>query len=226
MSVVSNGQDGSAAPTHDPSKRTWFWKAAQAFCRIITTLMFDYKAYGVHNVPMRGGVLLVSNHQSYLDPVLLGVPLRRPMSYLAKSELFANKFFGALIRALNAFPVRQGAADVGAVKETIKRLQEGYLLNIFPEGTRSEDGLIGKIESGAALVVRRANVPVVPVVIDGSFDAWPRHAKVFHSHPIRVMYGPPMDVANMKAAEITRVIDRTLRKMFDELRAKDHHREA
>jgi 1-acyl-sn-glycerol-3-phosphate acyltransferase len=208
----------------DPSERSVFWKLAQAFCRVMTTLLFDFKAYGVHNVPMRGGVLLVSNHQSYLDPVLLGVPLRRPLSYMAKSELFENKFFGMLIRSLNAFPVRQGAGDVGAVKQTIKRLQEGHLLNIYPEGTRSEDGLIGKIESGAALVVRRANVPVVPVVIHGSFEAWPRTKKLFHAHPIRVVYGPPMDLADLKAAEITKKIDFTLRAMFNELRARDKQR--
>jgi 1-acyl-sn-glycerol-3-phosphate acyltransferase len=224
MSQLNYATGHVSAPPREPSERSLFWKLAQAFCRVMTTLMFDFKAYGVENVPLHGGVLLVSNHQSYLDPVLLGVPLRRSMSYLAKSELFDNKFFGKLITSLNAFPVRQGTGDVGAVKETIKRLQEGHLLNIFPEGTRSDDGEIGKIESGAALVVRRANVPVVPVVIDGSFQAWPRHAKLFHSHPIRIMYGPPMDLSNMKAVEITTKIDKALRTMFAELRAKDDKR--
>jgi 1-acyl-sn-glycerol-3-phosphate acyltransferase len=224
MSVAPNEQDEPLAVRRDPANGSSPWKAAQALCRILTTLMFDLKAYGVENVPPRGGVLLVSNHQSYLDPVLLGVPIKRPMSYLAKSELFENKYFGGLIRGLNAFPVRQGAGDVGAVKETIKRLAQGHLLNIFPEGTRTEDGQIGKIEPGAALVVRRANVPVVPVVIDGSFEAWPRNKRLFHAHPIRVMYGRPMDVSNLKAAEITKLIDRTLRSMFVELRAKDRPR--
>lgn len=206
-------------PTRDPSHRTWFWKAAQTLCRIFTTLMFDLKTYGSENIPPRGGLLLVSNHQSYLDPVLLGVQLRRPMSYLAKAELFENRYFSGLIRSLNAFPVRQGAGDVGAIKETIKRLQEGHLLSIFPEGTRSEDGGIGRIEPGAALVIRRSDVPVIPVVIDGSFEAWPRKDLLFHRHPIRVMYGRPMDLTDLKAAEITRRIDTTLREMFNELRA-------
>jgi 1-acyl-sn-glycerol-3-phosphate acyltransferase len=221
MSSAPNEQNGLLAVTRDPSTRSLTWKAAQALCRVLTTLMFDLKAYGVENVPTRGGVLLVSNHQSYLDPILLGVPIKRPMSYLAKSELFENRYFGGLIRGLNAFPVRQGAGDVGAVKETIKRLEQGHLLNIFVEGTRTDDGQIGKVEPGAALVVRRAGVPVVPVVIDGSFEAWPRDKKLFHAHPIRVMYGPPLDVANLKAAAITQLIDRTLREMFAELRAKD-----
>jgi 1-acyl-sn-glycerol-3-phosphate acyltransferase len=205
----------------DPAERTIPWKMAQALCRVLTTLMFDLKAYGTANVPRTGGVLMVSNHQSYLDPILLGVPIKRPISYLAKSELFENKYFGGLIRRLNAFPVRQGAGDVGAVRETIKRLQQGHLLNIYPEGTRTLDGEIGKIEPGAALVVRRANVPVVPVVIDGSFDAWPKDKPLFHAYPIRVMFGPPMNISHLKAAEITRIIDTTLRSMFAELRAKE-----
>jgi 1-acyl-sn-glycerol-3-phosphate acyltransferase len=205
----------------DPSERSLFWKTLQLVCRIMGTLMFDLKAYGTENVPPLGGVLVVSNHQSYLDPVLLGIPLRRPMSYLAKSELFENRYFSWLIRALNAFPVRQGAGDVGAVKETIKRLQEGYLLNNYPEGTRTEDGSIGKIEPGAALVVRRAGVPVVPVVIDGSFEAWPKSKKIFHAHPIRLMYGPPMQISHLKANEITKIIDQTLRTMFAELKEKE-----
>ena len=97
-------------------------------------LVFDLKVYGRHHVPAKGGVLLISNHQSYLDPVLIGVYLERPMTYMAKSELFENKHFGWLIRALNAFPIKQRAGDVGAIKETIKRLKTGALLNVFPEG--------------------------------------------------------------------------------------------
>jgi 1-acyl-sn-glycerol-3-phosphate acyltransferase len=224
MSAEPTDKRDDFAMTRDPAKRQVTWKAAQALCRIATTLMFDLKAYGAKNVPRRGGVLLVSNHQSYLDPVLLGVPIERPISYLSKSELFENKFFGALIRGLNAFPVRQGASDVGAVKETIKRLEQGHLLNIFVEGTRSEDGNIGPTQPGAALVIRRAKVPVVPVVIDGSFEAWPRGDKLFHAHPIRVMYGPPMNLSDLKAAEITRRIEATLRSMFEELRAKRERR--
>src|SRR6185312_9644763 len=104
------------------------WKFLQAICRVATTLAFDLKVYGAHRVPQEGGVLLVSNHQSYLDPVLLGVRLKRPLSYMAKSELFKHRAFAWLIRSLGAFPVKQGAGDVGAMKETIARLQEGRAL--------------------------------------------------------------------------------------------------
>src|SRR4051812_8155939 len=154
-------------------KPTPIWNFGRMVCRPFCSAMFDLKVYGKEHVPKSGGVLIVSNHQSYLDPVLLGVQIERPMSYLAKSELFFPGF-GPLIRALNAFPVRQGEGDVGAMKETIRRLQEGHMLNIFPEGTRTLTGEIDAIQPGVALVIRRAHVPVIPAVIDGSFKAWPK----------------------------------------------------
>jgi 1-acyl-sn-glycerol-3-phosphate acyltransferase len=163
-------------------------------------------------------VLIVSNHQSYLDPVLLGVRLERPLSYMAKSELFRNPLFAWLIRSLGAFPVKQGAGDVGAMKETIARLQEGRALNIFPEGSRTEDGELLPIEKGIALVIRKAKVPVVPVVIDGSFDAWPRESTLPRASPIRIVYGHPLDLSSMNRDQIIETIRVTFETMFDELR--------
>lgn len=194
------------------------WKLAQTLCRIVTTLAFDLKVYGAHRVPSEGGVLLVSNHQSYLDPVLVGVRLKRPLSYLAKSELFRFGPFAWLIRALGAFPVKQGAGDVGAMKETIARLQEGRALNIFPEGSRTEDGELLPIEKGVGLVIRKAKVPVVPVVIHGSYDAWPKGQKFPRPHPIRILYGHPLDLSSMDREQIIETIGRTFREMFAELR--------
>lgn len=197
-------------------------RMAKALCHLILTLAFDLKAYGTHNVPRRGGVLLVTNHQSYLDPAILGVPLRRMVSFLARSELFHNRYFGAMIRTLNAFPVQQGRGDTAAIREMIRRLREGQILNIFPEGSRSEDGELAPIERGAALVVRRAgtSVSVVPVAIDGAFQAWPRHRKYPRRHPIRVMYGPPLDIADRSDQEVQQLIGQTLQTMLADLRAK------
>jgi 1-acyl-sn-glycerol-3-phosphate acyltransferase len=147
------------------------------------------------------------------------VRLRRPVSFFAKSELFENPYFAWLIRSLHAFPVRQGKADIAAVKETIRRLKEGYVLNLYPEGTRTEDGQIGPLQKGLSLIVRQAKVPVVPVVIDGSFEAWPIGKKL-HPHPIRVLYGPPMRVDGLDAHEVVQLVDQTLRTMLLDLRAR------
>ena len=200
------------------NQRSLTWKYLQIIARIFTTLLFQLKTYGRENVPKSGGVLLVANHQSYLDPVLVGVHLYRPISYLAKSELFENRYFSWFVRTLNAFPVRQGEGDIGAVKEVIRRLEQGYAVNIFPEGSRTEDGEIAPLEKGVALIVRRAGVPVVPVAIDGSFAAWPKNRRMFHANQIRLKYGKPMYFNGKKGDEIVRELETALRSLFAELR--------
>jgi 1-acyl-sn-glycerol-3-phosphate acyltransferase len=205
-------------------QRSWLWKSLQALARILTTILFDLKVYGRHNVPKHGGALLLSNHQSYLDPILLGVKLNRPVSYMAKSELFETKFLSWLIRSLHAFPVKRGSGDVGAIKEAIARLHQGHILNMYPEGTRSEDGEIRAILPGVALVVKRADVPIIPVVVDGSFHAWSRRQKMLRGYPVRVMFGPPMQIERLKSDQVLALIDRTLRDMLSQLREQERRR--
>ena len=193
------------------------WKLAQALVRIWSSVWFDMKVWGLRNVPRTGGALIVSNHQSYLDPALLGARLPRPMSYMAKSELFKHRVLSWLIRSLGAFPVRQGAGDIRAIKETVQRLREGRILNIFPEGSRTETGEIMPLEPGVALVVRKAGVPIVPAAMIGSYEAWPKGKKMFRRHPIRIVYGPPLDVKGMKGEQIIKLIDAAIRKLYDGL---------
>lgn len=208
---------GGAEPSSVPViAEPMLYSVGRVFARIATTLVFDLKVFGVHNVPKRGGVLLLANHQSYLDPVLIGVRLHRPLSFLAKSELFENGALAWLIRSLNAFPVRQGAGDVGAVRETIRRLQEGHALVVFPEGTRTEDGEMQPLQSGFALVARKAGVPIVPVAIHGAYRAWGKGRK-FRAGPIRVSFGPPVDVAEVRPSEIVKRVERTLNRQFADL---------
>ena len=155
------------------TQRRVVWKSLQALARILSTVLFDLKVDGLEHIPTRNGALIASNHQSYLDPILMNVRLRRPLSYIAKAELFEHPFMNWLLRSVGAFPVHQGAGDVGAVRQSIRRLREGCLLNIYPEGSRTPDGQIGRIERGIALIDRRAQVPVIPAVIVGTFCAWP-----------------------------------------------------
>lgn len=199
---------------------SWVYSVCQQICRLVGTVGFGLKVYNKHLLPERGGCLVVANHQSVLDPPFIACQFRRQFSFLAKSELFDNKYFGGLIRRLNAFPVRQGKGDVGAVRETIKRLQEGHVLILFPEGSRSFDGELQPLQTGVGLVIRRAGVPVVPAVIDGTFEALPRGRKFPRPTPVRVLYGPALDLDGLKADEIVKLIDRTFREMFAELRRR------
>jgi 1-acyl-sn-glycerol-3-phosphate acyltransferase len=198
-------------------KRPFIWKALQIIARIGTTLLFDLKVFGLRHVPQDGGFLLVSNHQSYIDPVLLGVRLTRPLSYMAKSGLFKFAPFEWLIRQLGAFPIKQGSADIRALKEAIGRVQEGHALTIFPEGTRTPDGTLQPIEPGIALIIRKAKIPVIPAVISGASQAWPVASKMFHPAPIRVLYGPPMDLSGLDRERIVELIGKKFAEMFAQL---------
>jgi 1-acyl-sn-glycerol-3-phosphate acyltransferase len=194
----------------------------RTLCRIVTTYCFDLKCYGAENVPLTGGCLLLCNHQSFLDPPCITTQLRRPASFLAKSELFDVPIFGRVIPKLNAFPVRQGAGDIGAVRETIRRLKEGHLLTLFPEGARTDTGEMQPLQGGFTLVVRKVDVPIVPVAIDGSFKAWKRGAILPQRAPVRVQYGPPLDVKKLKPAEIVPVVDAAIRGLLAQIRQREH----
>jgi 1-acyl-sn-glycerol-3-phosphate acyltransferase len=209
----------------NPIDRSLFYRCCQVICRLVTTVLFDLKVSGKENMPKTGGVLLLSNHQSYLDPVLIGVQLHRPLSYLGKSELFRNPVLSWLFRKLNAIPLQQGAGDIHALRETIKLLKEGHILTIFPEGSRTETGEMIPLQPGFTLVVRKAGVPIVPVVLDGSFQAWRRGQKMFKPYPIRVKFGTVLNVQGLKPEEIVKLLDQTLRDLLVELRAENEARD-
>jgi 1-acyl-sn-glycerol-3-phosphate acyltransferase len=198
------------------TEQSFLWKCAQVIAQILTRLLFGLEVYGRRNIPEQGGVLIASNHQSYVDPVVLAAFLKRPLNFVGKSELFSNPFGAWAMRRLNAFPLRQGKGDIGALKETIRRLREGHMLNIFPEGERSVDGEIHTFQKGVALIVRRAGVPVIPAVIVGAYDAWPIHRWMWRMAPIRVRFGPPLQLDGLQSdEEITLAIERAVRRMFE-----------
>jgi 1-acyl-sn-glycerol-3-phosphate acyltransferase len=218
---TGNREEGTGEKRESASRRSGLWLVLQLVARLGVRVFFDLRTFGRENVPATGGVLLVANHQSNLDPVLVAVRLRRPVSFMAKSELFENRWLNWLIRALHAFPVRQNHGDLGAVRQCIQRLGEGYALNIYPEGTRSEDGQIAPLQKGVALILRKSDVPVVPVAIDGSFDAWPYNKKMFRPRPIQVMYGKPMSFKGMDADSIVKSLHEALSSLLETLK-KEH----
>ncbi|MDU4962104.1 MAG: lysophospholipid acyltransferase family protein [Sporomusaceae bacterium] len=129
---------------------------------------FSFKVTGLEHIPQTGGAIIAANHISLLDPPVLGASLSRPVHFMAKKELFSNPAFGWLIEKLNAFPVQRGAADRVAIRKALLLLEQGQLIGIFPEGTRSKNGLLGSPEPGVALIAAKAGVPVIPVAIAGT----------------------------------------------------------
>src|SRR5262245_36708030 len=137
------------------------------------TLGFGLRAHGSRHVPLRGPALLVANHQSFLDPILVGLASRRRLYYLARKTLFRNPVFGWLIRAFNAVPIDQEGVGKEGLKAILGLLGAGRAVVVFPEGSRTRDGQMDELKPGVQLLLKRATTPVLPVGIAGAYEAWP-----------------------------------------------------
>jgi 1-acyl-sn-glycerol-3-phosphate acyltransferase len=203
-------------------KAAWYWYT-RWICKFFCILFFRVRSYGRDNVPKKGAFILVSNHQSYLDPIFCIGPLKRPSSCLARDSLFTNWFFGLLIASMNAIPVKLGEADMSAMRKALGKLKKGEGICLFPEGTRTYDGKIAPLKPGLGLLCRRGDAVIVPVVIDGAFECWPRHKKLFSPGPISVCYGKAISAEqakNMGDKKLAEVLTDTLRRMQTNCRIK------
>lgn len=172
--------------------------------------------HGIENVPAKGPFIIASNHQSFLDPLFAGICIR-PVCFMARDTLFKNWFFGPLLLSVNAIPVRRGQADIASIRAILEKLKQGRGVCLFPEATRTNDGKIASLKGGFTLLSRRGNAPVVPVLIDGAFECWPRHKKLFKAgSKITVTYGKPVtaeQIAAMGDDRFAELLTDTLRKM-------------
>ena len=134
-------------------------------------ILFRGRTRGNGNVPMDGPLVVVANHGSHLDPPLLGHALGRPVAFMAKAELFSIPLLGRLIRACGAYPVKRGASDREAIRTATARLQEGWAIGVFLDGTRQENGRVNQPMPGAALLAARSGAALLPVAILNSHRA-------------------------------------------------------
>lgn len=143
-----------------------FYAFGKAVCMPIFKLFYRYKVINKNNIPDdHKGYIIACNHLSYSDPVLLGLGQKRRLNFMAKDELFKNKFFAFIIRHLGAFPVKRGAGDGKAIKTGEDIIREGNLMGIFIEGGRSKTGELMRPRSGCALIAQQTNTPIVPACI-------------------------------------------------------------
>ena len=140
----------------------------------IFRLLFRGQAIGMSNLPKTGGVVVVSNHGSHLDPPILGHALGRPVAFMAKSELFKVPILSFIISACGAYPVKRGAGDREAIRNASNRLSEGWATGVFLDGTRQENGRVNDPKAGAALLAARTGSPILPVAIVNSHRAFPK----------------------------------------------------
>jgi 1-acyl-sn-glycerol-3-phosphate acyltransferase len=164
------------------------------FAFAVMRLLFGLRSRGAEHVPAEGPVLLVANHASFLDPPLVGGVAPRPLSFMAKAELFRVPLFGGFIRRLNAHPLRREGGDAGALRAALRVLKNGGALLVFPEGTRGADGILGPAKPGAGMLAVLGGARVVPVYISGSDRAWPRGRRFPRPAKVTVTFGPPLPV--------------------------------
>lgn len=178
----------------------WGHRLTNLFCKVIGHL----EARGVSHIPREGGVLLVANHISLLDPVIIGSAANREIHFMGRSDLFNVPILGKIITAYNAYPVNRWKPDLGALRRTVSLLKEGNAVLIFPEGTRSLDGKLGKTHDGACFIAHRANVPTIPVFHSGTERLLPRGSRRIRRAKLTVNFGEPIDFSDINETEIKR----------------------
>lgn len=161
--------------------------------RLMYATYFRWRVFGAENVPLTGGVILASNHASFLDPPLVGSGLKRDINYLARESLFRFPGIGALLRSWNAVPVDRDGGGARGLKVILDRLLAGNGIILFPEGTRTRDGKLQPARSGIGLVAVKSAAPVVPVRVFGTFEAYGRNHILPRPRRVTVKYGRPMD---------------------------------
>lgn len=201
-----------------------------AFCALVFILFYRVRVRGSKNVPASGPVLIAANHQSFFDPPLIGSFVRqRHLSFVARIGLFNFKPFAWLISALNSVPINDEAGDAGAIREILKRLREGHAVLIFPEGSRTFDGGQKSFKRGVALLMKRAKCPVVPVAVEGCFEAWGPDSKFprLLGHRVAVTYGMPIPYSELEKDGAQGALDRIAREVNAlRLRTRTEMREA
>ena len=194
------------------------------------TLGFSLRLQGQRNMPQTGPALLIANHQSFLDPLLVGLVARRPLVYLARKTLFRNRYFSAVIRSLNAVPIDQEGIGKEGLRTILEQLQLGKAIVVFPEGARTEDGQMHELRPGIHLLIKRTQAAIVPVGIAGAFDAWPISRRYPIAAPlflpagaatISVSLGKPLEAR--RYAEMPR--EQALAELFDKIQVEQRKAE-
>ncbi|HEY4602525.1 MAG TPA: lysophospholipid acyltransferase family protein [Cerasibacillus sp.] len=165
------------------------YQLAKFIVSIIFYPLFRIKVRGKENIPKEGAVIICSNHISNLDPPVVGITSPRVIHFMAKEELFKKTFLNKLLTGINAFPVRRGMGDRNALRNGLKILKEGKVLGLFPEGTRSRTGELGKPLAGVGFFALRSDAVVIPCAIEGSYKPFRRTI---------VTYGKPVNMAELR----------------------------
>ncbi len=176
--------------------RRGFYDLSRFWLRVTARTFYRYRSWGSEHVPTTGPALIVANHQSHFDPPSIASALfQRRIDFVGRVSLFDVPLLSPIISAYNTIPIRENSSDTAAIKQVLNRLSLGHVVLIFPEGSRSRDGSMIPFKRGISLLIRRAKCPLIPLALEGTFDAWPRsmHRPKRIGCAISVRILPPAD---------------------------------
>jgi 1-acyl-sn-glycerol-3-phosphate acyltransferase len=171
-----------------------FYSFARSVVKAALKPIYRYEIVGIENFPKEGGVLLCSNHIDNLDPPMVGITAPRPVHFMAKEEIFSVPVLGKIVSMCNAFPVKRGMSDREALRKGLGILKEGKVLGLFPEGTRSKTGEIGKGLAGAGFFALRTDAQIIPCAIIGPYKTFGK---------LKVVYGKPIQMEKARNEKVS-----------------------
>ena len=177
------------------------YAASRLLCLGIARVAFRLRVEGKEFIPRAGAAICAANHVSFLDPIIIGVAISRPVHFMAKEELFRFRPFGWLLRQYNTFPVNRRRLDLQAINRAIRLLEQGELVVMFPEGTRGDGVQLRPAKPGIGLIAARTGAPVVPTLHRGAEKVLPRGAWFLRPRRITVKFGAPLRFAETQASE-------------------------
>lgn len=208
-------------------RRHWLRATGQSlvrwFFRILTMLCYRVRVHGLENYPKTERILVCANHQSFLDPIIVGVVCPRPVNYLARKTLFDFLPLAAFLRFNDTIPLDRESSGLAGVKETLRRLKKDEAVVMFPEGTRSKDGELLPLMPGFYLLAKRTKATLMPLGIDGCFTAYPPGAWLPRPGKIDAVMGKPIpfeEYAELSEQETTELLEARLKTCFEEARER------
>lgn len=200
----------------------WVFTFSCVLLRALFWMTGGLKCVGTENIPEHGGAIITPNHISLADPPAVGCNIPRHARFMSKEELFKPPIVGPWMWAVGNYPVRRGTADRQAIRNSIQMLDDGEVIAIFPEGTRSTDGKLREPELGVGLIAMKSRAPIIPAAIFGTDKVLPAHSKRLYRHPVTVYFGKPLTFPDLYDSKDTREameeIGRRIMAAIDELR--------